>query len=397
MLADQIQVIDTDSHVTEPPDLWTSRVGKELLEFAPRVLHDDRANFDRWWIGDKRLGGVAASATAGWPEPMPSYPPTLDKAHPASWDPAERLKLLDEYGVWASVLYPNLLGFSQYAFLALDEPLRTECVKAYNDFLIDFCSEDRRRLIPIMVVPYWDLDFTLSEVKRCIAKGHKGALFPSLFTKVGLPGLSDQYWDPLYSLAEDAGLPLNLHVAFQALMLEEEVRAKLSRSSALSQQREADQRNAEAFAGAAAMAFEPMRAVTEILTSGLCDRFPKLKFVAVESGVGWMQHAIENLDWMWIGMGRRSRRPNQTMPSDCFRRQVYGTYIFEKESLFGVLESLQDNIMFSTDFPHPASLAPGPFCATDESPREVIERLNNVPIELARKVLNENAVHVYNL
>src|SRR5580700_9286068 len=105
MLVDEIKVVDADSHVTEPPDLWTSRLGKELLEYAPRVLHDDRRNFDRWWIGEKRLGGVAASAHAGWHEPMPAYPPTLAEAHPASWNPADRIKLLDEFGVWAQVLY----------------------------------------------------------------------------------------------------------------------------------------------------------------------------------------------------------------------------------------------------------------------------------------------------
>jgi predicted TIM-barrel fold metal-dependent hydrolase len=216
LLADEIRVIDADSHVTEPPDLWTSRLGKELLDYSPRVLYDERRSFDRWWIGRKRLGGVAASAYAGWHEPMPAYPPTLAEAHPGSWNPVERLKALDEYGVWAQVLYPNLLGFQQYAFLSLPEPLRSECVKAYNDFLIDFTSEDPRRFIPILFVPYWDIDFALSEIKRGAAAGHKGALFPSAFFKQGLPMLSEGYWNPVYALCQDIGMSLNFHTAFQS-------------------------------------------------------------------------------------------------------------------------------------------------------------------------------------
>ena len=140
-----------------------------------------------------------------------------------------------------------------------------------------------------------------------------------------------------------------------------------------------------------------MRAVNELLTSGLCDRFPELNFVLVESGAGWLRHSIESLDWHWIATGRRARFTDRSLPSESFYRQVYATFSYERESVLHALPDLQDNVMFSTDFPHPASLAPGPCCPTSESPVEVIERFDEVPFELAEKALHQNAARVYHL
>ncbi|MGW0633058.1 amidohydrolase family protein [Streptomyces sp. NPDC002758] len=390
MLVSQIKVVDADSHITEPPDLWTTRVGRELLELAPRTVSDEKRGFDRWWVGSKRLGGVGASAAAGWPEPFPSYPPTLEQAHPASWNPSERLKILDEYGLWAQVLYPNLLGFSLYAFLDLPEPLRTECVKAYNDFLVDFASEDPARFIPITVVPFWDIESAVTELRRCAAKGHRGALFPSRFERVSLPRFVDTYWDRFYATAQDLDMSINFHTGFQSLLTEGEHKSGLGRSVQ-------EEKETEFFEGSVNMQFDPMRTLQELLTSGLCDRFPTLKFVAVESGVGWLPHCLETLDWNWAATGRSARFPQRSMPSEYFYNQVYATFSYEKASLLGSIEGLQDNVMFSTDFPHPASLAPGPCCPTAESPIEIVERLATVPHAVADKVLRSNAARVYNI
>jgi len=389
VLVDEVMVIDADSHVTEPPDLWSSRVGRELIEQAPRVVRDEKHKFDRWVMDGRRLGGVAASAAAGWKEPLPSYPPTLDEAHPGAWNPTERLRVLDEYGIWAQVLFPNLLGFSQFAFFSLKEPLRTECIKAYNDFIAEFASEDPRRFVPIMVVPYWDLEGAISEIKRGMSRGHRGLLMPARFEKVGLPGFSDPHWDGLYNLAQSEGLSINYHAAFSSILTEAELKS-------ITSQNLKTQDSVDFAKGGGYIALDAMGTVGDLLMSGLCDRFPDLKFVSVESGAGWIPYFLESLDFQWLSCGLRDRMPNASLPSECYFRQVYGTFSFEHATLVSQADVLQNNVMFSTDFPHPASLAPGPSSPVPH-PREVIERLSVCRPEVTQKLLHDNAAALYGL
>ena len=99
-------IIDADSHVTEPPDVWTARVPARLRDDVPHVERIDGA--DIWMLQGNRIGMLGVMAPAGWPGFPPEYPPTLDDCHPAAADAHERLRYLDEAGIWAQVLYPNV-------------------------------------------------------------------------------------------------------------------------------------------------------------------------------------------------------------------------------------------------------------------------------------------------
>src|ERR1700722_176282 len=98
---DNTRIIDVDSHVTEPPDLWTSRVSvAKWGDLVPHVRWDDQWQEERWFVGDQSFIGVGVGAMAGWKDFVPSQPPTMDDTDPGSWDPVARLARLDEYGVW---------------------------------------------------------------------------------------------------------------------------------------------------------------------------------------------------------------------------------------------------------------------------------------------------------
>src|ERR1700722_6852980 len=84
-------LIDTDSHLCEPPDLWTSRMPSKWHDVQPRVITDERAGIDRWVIGNRKLTGVAGFAVAGWTEHPPKFPPTQAQADPAAFEPKARL------------------------------------------------------------------------------------------------------------------------------------------------------------------------------------------------------------------------------------------------------------------------------------------------------------------
>lgn len=380
-----IRVIDTDTHVTEPPDLWTSRVAKKYGDQVPHVEVHPETGHTHWRVGDNWLMPVGFYAVAGWKEHPPATPAELDEVDPGAWIAEDRLKRMDEYGIFAQVLYPNLIGFESPLFVGLGTELALECVRAYNDFITDFSSVDPRRLIPIAMVPYWDIDAALIELKRVKEKGHRGILFANKYEMIGLPGFTDTHWDPIYAAAQDLELSINFHVGFS--------QSKTGSAAGMSQLL-ANFDPRVAARGTALGLMSNGDSIANIVTSGLCDRFPKLDFVSVESGFGFIPYLLENLDWHWKGYGAHIKSP--MLPSEYFRRQCYGSFWFEKTTL-PLLELYPDNFMFETDYPHPTSMSPGPASPAELPSIHIEKAFANVPEDVKNKALHDNAARVYHL
>ena len=186
-------VIDADAHITEPAGLWVDRLPAKWREQAPQMVRGDDGR-DRWYVNDGAVMlTVGHTATAGWGAPFPAAPPTFDDVPPAAHDPKARLEYMDSIGVWAQVMYPNVGGFGNQAFLALDDPeLQLACVRAYNDWLTEWCSTDADRLLAVTATPFWDVPATVAEIERCAALGHRGILFTGEPQQFGLPLLGCQ-------------------------------------------------------------------------------------------------------------------------------------------------------------------------------------------------------------
>ena len=149
---DRCKPIDVDTHITEPPDVWTSRISKKWGDKVPHIQQRDGR--DLWCIGDQMIGGPGFTTAAGFDGSYPESRMGYADSPPSSYDAKERLKYMDEEGIWAAVLYPNVGGFGSGGFLKLEEPeLMLECVRAYNDFLVEWCSEDADRLVPVAAMP----------------------------------------------------------------------------------------------------------------------------------------------------------------------------------------------------------------------------------------------------
>ncbi len=87
-----------------------------------------------------------------------------------------------------------------------------ECVRAYNDFLAEWCSADPERLIPVMASPFWDVDAWVREIGRCALLGHKAVLACAQPQAWGEPLLADRHWDPVWSAAQEAELSISFHI-----------------------------------------------------------------------------------------------------------------------------------------------------------------------------------------
>jgi len=245
------------------------------------------------------------------------------------------------------VIYPNVAGFGSQRFLSMkDEELKLLCVRAYNDFLADWASADPRRLITVIAMPFWDVDACVAEIARGAAAGHKGILFTGEPQRFGHPFLGDPYWDPFWSAAQDAGLPIHFHIGSGDMAL------------SFGPARIAVTSTPAAYAYTSTELFlKNGLQVADLITSGVLVRFPTLKFVSVESGIGWIPFVLEAADHSYL-----EARPNRTsewemLPSDYFRRQVYACYWFETVAPTKLLGEIPvDNILFETDYPHPTCL-----------------------------------------
>lgn len=386
-------IVDTDSHITEPPDVWTSRVSQKIVDVVPRVGVHPKTGRRHWRVGDVWYWPVAGGGTsqAGWHEFLPSSPWEYDEIDPAAFRAEDRLKRLDEYGVDIQFVYPNIIGFVSSALMPLGTDIANECVRAWNDFIWEWCSADHRRLQSLAMLPFWDIDASVTEMRRCVEMGFKGVLFANKFERIGLPAFTSTHWDRVYAAAQDFDVPINYHLGFEAMedrMAEDTgARAKIREGSA----EEAVQ---YIVGGIDAFMTQP-GVIGRLLTSGLCERFPHLKFVSVETGFGQFPFYLEMLDWYWKQYNGSKLLP--LLPSEYFRRQCYASYWFEQSTL-DKLPLYPDNFMFSTDFPHGTSLSPGPCGGTTLTPAEFAAQGHGALDPLLRtKALSGNAAAVYKL
>jgi len=377
-------VIDVDTHLTEPADLWTSRLTKKYREAGPHQVWDaERARY-RWQVGRHTLIGAQDQAHAGWKEFFPSTPATLEDAEPGGWDPKARLNMMNGQGIAAQILYPNLLGFFPFAFRELGKDLAEACVQAFNDFQVEWCSADPNRLIPLAFLPFWDVEGSMAELERCGAMGYRGFNWGHQFEKMGLPPLRDAHWDPVMNLAQELEMPVSFHIGFGSVD-EQEVGDWNTYSDDLS----LAQLSVLMFLGNA-------NTIIDLCMGGICERFPRLKFVSVESGFGYVPFLLEAMDWQYKNNRGSLSRTGLPLPSEYFRRQVFATFWYE-ENVARLLDLLPDNVMFETDYPHPTSLSPGPGSMAEDAKTTIARNLAGVPEDIRRKVLHDNAARLYRI
>jgi predicted TIM-barrel fold metal-dependent hydrolase len=387
-LASKFKVIDTDTHVIEPYDLWTSRVSvKKFGDKVPHVKWDETNNEDAWFFGSDRVGAAAGAAMAGYHEYPPKRPRRLEDAVPYTWNADARLKRMDETGIHAQILYPNVAGFGAGRYLALgDKELMLACVRAYNDWIVEWAGADKRRLIPQMALPFWDIDETVKEMARAAAAGHKGLVMCGEPEHFGLPKLTDPRWDRLWAAAQEMGLPVNFHIGTGDMWYFDMMHERVGRHAAFA-------------AMGALFSMDNGKIISQIVCGGIAHRFPKLNFVSVESGVGWLPYLLAGLDYQWKNCGAPQENPEMDLlPSEYFKRQVYGSFWFEQETLKPTIDILgADNILYETDFPHPTSMSPGP-ATSAINPRDYMEiAFQGVSIGDAEKILHGNAARIYHL
>jgi predicted TIM-barrel fold metal-dependent hydrolase len=375
-------IIDADTHVTETPDLWTSRAPASMVDRVPRVETEANGS-QRWVVGNNRgLGNVGMTATAGRGT-FANPPKTYADMHPGAYDAKARLKYMDDMGIWAMVMYPNVGGFGAQQFLKLNDPeLMLTCVQIYNDWQTEWASADSRRLLPITSIPFWDINAAVKEVRRCAAMGHKGILFTGEPQYYGKPLLGDPHWNPLWEVAVEEDLPLSFHIG-SGDMAEGLLKGRMKTYGKMA-----------AFTELAVDIFlRNGLQLNDLLMSGVLARYPKIKFVSVESGIGWIPFVLEAMDYQFNGNSVAAEHPEfDRLPSEYFARNVYACYWFEQTAPRRLIDKIgENNVLFETDFPHPTSLY------GDEVHARIKGGLDDCEPSVKRKILWENSQKLYNV
>lgn len=373
-----IKIIDVDTHLSEPGDLWTARLPQALKARAPYMKRVGA--MDYWHIGDKPISPGGASVIDKDRNKILGRLslPTVEQIHPAAHDTRARLKFMDEMGVWAQICYPNSFASSSVSLLNwVDKEFAETLIKVYNDDRAQRQKDSGGRLLPMALLPVWDSKAMEKEARRCVEELHvKGFNLPDRPEQFGLPGFLRDHWAPLFEICNTRSLPINFHIAtggidgFSITWEGLDFPRKLA---------------------VGAMLFYIGNAATmgNFIVSGLLDKYPKMKVVSVESGVGWVPFMLEALEYQVDEM--MPDKKLQRRPIEYFHDQMYASFWFERAAPRKMLEIIGvDNVMFETDFPHPTSLYPDP-------QSHITEALGGVDKVTLNKVLHDNAARCYNL
>jgi predicted TIM-barrel fold metal-dependent hydrolase len=197
------------------------------------------------------------------------------------------------------------------------------------------------RLIPLTLVPLWDPALAAAEVRRCADKGSFAVAFSENPTRLRLPSIHSTHWDPFFAACEDTETVVNLHIGSSSTFPMTSFDAPRAVSLALTYQ------------GAS-------HALADWLTSGVLERFGRLRMALSEGQIGWMPFIVERLDSVWHerpvygNLDDRIKRP----PSSYIPDRVYGC-VFDDVIGLQIRDRVGlEQIMFETDYPHGDSTWP---------------------------------------
>ncbi len=360
------KLFSVDDHIIEPPGVWADRVAKKFQAAAPHVIEDEGRQF--WVYEDQRAPTMGLNAVAGNPrEEWQNEPVRYSDMIPGCYDPVERAKDLRSEGIFASVNFPSLPRFAGTLFLEFkDQELAQTCVSAWNDFVIDeWCPAAPELFVPMVILPLWDPKLAAAEIRRCVEKGARAISMVENPAPLGLPSFHTDHWDPIWEACVEADIPICMHIASSG------------KSTVLTTEEPGIVEIAAAFTRAA-------HSSVNMMLSPIPRKFPDIKMVWSEGGVGWIPAALERADRQFDRHRYWSRDADDLRPSDVCRRNMWFCMIEEPIGLKYRSDIGVDKILWESDYPH----ADTTFPLTQEGAKIVFD---GVPDDEVEQITHKNA------
>jgi len=362
-------VVDCDSHVMEPADLWETYLEPKFRDRAIRI--ERRDGVEHLIIGEQSvLSGVLASLGGAHRDRADLFSGKLtyaDGCQPASYQPAARAAMLDDWRVDRGVLFPTI---GLLPFPTDDQPLASAYCRAYNRWQRAFFESAPDRVVPIALINWRDVDKAARELAACLKAGFRGLFVPPEIIDGRRP--SDPHFDPIWRLCEEAGAPGCIHVI-----------VRFTGGGAFSSWHGTKPGTVFNFALGATGQLIP--ALSAMVTDLLFERFPALKVVSVEAGCGWAAYLMDRLDEKHDAF--RALAPMPMKPSDYIRRNCWFVAEPEERSIGAMLDLVgEDRILWGSDYPHVDSTLAAPKLIRNSIAGLSADRQAAVMGETARKV-----------
>ena len=332
-------VISADSHVFEPVDLWEKRIDRKFRERGPRFVTDFQGKPGTWFVCDgiapRSITSIAAAGVAK--EDLVKFKDVQHKdLRPGGYDPVARLADQEIDGVSAEVLYAT---YAMNLYCMPDAALQEASFKAYNEWLVEMCSQAPDRLVGLALISVYDVDHAVKELQHWTKRGLRGAMIAVV------PPEGTEYSEPLYepfwAVAEDLQVPISIHT--------------------LTSNRTPNYRFSRETRGAARYPENPMEVMLtlgEMLTSTLFDRHPRLKIVLAEADIGWLPWLLARADRGHERYALQNGIHTKLKPSEYFHRNVSASFIVDRVGVFNREAIGVENLMWSSDYPHTDSTWP---------------------------------------
>jgi uncharacterized protein len=384
------KLISADSHVNEPPAAW-ERVQIEYGERAPRVVKDLPGRPKGIWLvidGIPPIGlshyskGQVVGKDKGISEvEQEKHFETIRfneqfryEDYPGGWEPAARLKDQDTDGIEAEILFSSAV---RQLYSIIDEPFQRAIFHSYNDWLHEFCSYNRKRLIGLATLSILNIEHSVADVLHYAKLGFRGVQIP---TRIKDSGYYESKYEPMWAALEETGMIVNVHTsATQGLARTHyegprEIEPKKQSLGLANKQAPAQQ-----FLG-------------NLILSGVFDRYPKLKVVCAEFDVGWVANLVQQVDY-WFGRASTfdaERNINKLAPSEYFKKNAFFTYQDDRAGVLTTPVFGTDNFLWASDFPHGVTTWP--------YSKETVDR-NCAGIDpvIKKKINRENTAKLYGL
>jgi predicted TIM-barrel fold metal-dependent hydrolase len=382
-----MHIVSVDDHLIEHPRVFSDRLPEKYRENGPQIVEIDGGH-QVWKYDGNIFPYIGLNAVAGKePKDYGLEPVRYDQMTPGCYDPKARIEDMDVDGVQAACCYPSFPGFSGGSLAkAGDKELARLCVAAWNDFnLEEWYAFAPDRFIPLAMVPYWNVDQTVAEIRRVAAAGAKGITFPESPVPLGLPSFHSDHWEPVWNALEETGLPISLHFGSSGFVPSFGL-AGQSTDALLAGEMKDDAPFAVAIS---LFATNLMWTVSDLLFSGVLQKHPGLKFVLAEGGIGWMPYIRERIDYTWERHRWYQDIDFDQRPSELMDKHFWGCFIDDQfgvavRNLIGI-----DRITCEIDYPHSDSLWPN-------SRKHYTELFHDVPDEEVHKMVELNARELYN-
>src|SRR5262245_25214593 len=365
------RIVSADSHVNPPKDLWVRDCPASLRDRAPRVESGPMGDF---WITDSQItGAIGLDSSAGRkPEEYKPSGLTYKEMRPGAYDPKARLEDMDLDGVDAEVLYFG----GPVTQHASDPALRSYVVGRYNDWMVELSKAAPSRLVGLAHIPLLDLDEAQAELRRVAGMGLRGFHVDPFPDERGGKAFWDPAYEPFWSLVEETGLPMSFHIV--GARKQNVAETFMNPTPGVK----------ETFIAIAPMSI--CEVVSTLVFTGILERHPKLRFVLVECGIGWVPYFVERMDQTFEKHRFWTKSIITEKPSSYWYRQGHATFIRDLAGVAARHRAGLRNIMWSTDYPHSHSTWP-------KSREALPEHFADVSAEERALIAGGNAAALYRL